>query len=202
MKIAVVDGQGGGIGKVLVEKLRGTLEENIEILALGTNALATAAMLKAGADEGASGESAIIVNAPKVDIITGCIGILAAGSMLGEITSNIATAISMSSADKVLIPLGKCMIHIAGVVGKPLPRYIEDAVAVIRNRTANEKTRETDVYLQEEGESDLLLMAAVEKVVPEEDGIYLENINGEHIRIQAKIKRMEFTHHRLILEKI
>jgi len=73
MRIAVIDGQGGGIGKAIVGKLKAAFSENIEILALGTNALATSLILKAGANEGASGENAIIVNAPKVDIIIGCI---------------------------------------------------------------------------------------------------------------------------------
>lgn len=139
MQIAVIDGQGGGIGKTMIEKLREALQEGVEILALGTNAVATAAMLKAGADEGASGENAIIVNAPKVDIIMGCIGILAAGSMHGEITSGIADAIGTSDANKVLIPLGKCMIHVAGVVGKPLPNYLDHAVSVIKNMAVSGK---------------------------------------------------------------
>jgi hypothetical protein len=139
MKIAVIDSQGGGIGKTIVEKLRAELEETTNILALGTNAYATAAMLKAGANEGASGENAIIVNAPKVDIIVGCIGILAAGSMLGEITPNIASAVSMSKANKVLIPFGKCMIHVVGVIGKPVTYYIDNAVSVIKNIAEGEK---------------------------------------------------------------
>lgn len=86
MRIAVVDGQGGGMGKTLVERIRQTLGSQVEILALGTNALATAAMLKAGADEGATGENAIAVNASRVDYILGSVGILSANSMLGELT--------------------------------------------------------------------------------------------------------------------
>ena len=139
MRIAVIDGQGGGIGRTMIEKLREALNEDVEILALGTNAVATAAMLKAGAHEGASGENAIIANAPKVDIIMGCIGILAAGSMRGEITSGIAASISTSDASKVLIPLGKCRIHVAGVVGKPLPYYMDHAVSVIKKMAASGK---------------------------------------------------------------
>lgn len=201
MRIAVIDGQGGGIGKTIVEKLREELSENTTILALGTNAVATAAMLKAGANEGASGENAIIVNAPKVHIIVGCIGILAAGSMLGEITPAIAAAVGMSDANKVLIPLGKCMIHVVGVVGKPLPHYIDNAVSVIRNLAGEEKMCEADVYFSDENGNTELLMESVDKVVPGEGSIYLESIFGERKNIKAKIKEMELVAHRIILEK-
>lgn len=132
MKIAVIDGQGGGIGKTIIEKLRADLGDELDILALGTNAMATSAMLKAGASEGATGENAVVVNASKVDVIVGCIGILAAGSMLGEISEKSAGAVSMSGAEKVLIPMGKCQIHVVGVVGRPLPQYIDNAVLTVK----------------------------------------------------------------------
>lgn len=132
MKIAVIDGQGGGIGKTIVEKLRACLGNEIEILALGTNALATALMLKAGANEGASGENAIVFNASKVDIIVGSIGIIAANSMLGELSPAMAIAIAESSAKKILIPLNKCHIFVAGVKNEPLPHYIDDAINIIK----------------------------------------------------------------------
>ena len=132
MRIAVVDGQGGGIGKAIVEKLRTLLGSELEILALGTNALAAALMLKAGANEGASGENAIVVNAPKVDVIVGSVGIISANSMLGELTEKMAVAISQSPAKKVLIPLNKCNIHIAGIKNEPLPHYIDDAVELVK----------------------------------------------------------------------
>ncbi len=90
MRIAVIDGQGGGIGKTIVEKLRKELPEDVEIIALGTNALATSCMLKAGANEGATGENAIVANAGKVDVIMGTVGIIAANSMLGELTPQMA----------------------------------------------------------------------------------------------------------------
>ncbi len=131
MKIAVIDGQGGGIGKLLVEKLRSSFGNDIAILALGTNALAASLMLKAGANEGASGENAISFNASKVDIIVGTIGIVCANSMLGELTPIMARAISESNAVKVLIPLNRCNIQIAGVKEEPLPHYIDDAVNMI-----------------------------------------------------------------------
>lgn len=133
MKIAVIDGQGGGIGKAIVEKLRRELTEEIEIIVLGTNAAATMVMLKAGANEGASGENAIIYNAAKVDLIVGGIGIIAANSMMGELTPAMASAISESPAKKVLIPLNRCNIEVAGVKSEPLPHYIDSAVAIIKN---------------------------------------------------------------------
>lgn len=132
MKIAVVDGQGGGIGKAIVEKLRSAFSEEVEILALGTNALATSLMLKAGANEGASGENAILINVPKVDVIVGSIFIICANSMLGELTPIMAKAIGECSAKKVLLPLNRSNIQIAGVKNEPLPHYVDYAVEIIK----------------------------------------------------------------------
>jgi hypothetical protein len=131
MRIAVIDGQGGGIGKLIVEKLRKELPEGIEILALGTNALAAGIMLKAGANEGASGENAVVYSAGKVDVIVGVIGIIAANSMLGELTPLMAKAVAESPAKKVLIPLNRCNIEVAGVKAEPLPHLVDHAVALI-----------------------------------------------------------------------
>lgn len=139
MRIAVIDGQGGGIGKLIVEKLRYTLGNEIEILALGTNALATSLMLKAGANEGASGENAILFNTSKVNIIMGTVGIVCANSMLGELTPVMAKAISESPAIKVLIPLNRCNIQIAGIKDEPLPHYIDDAINIIGNILRGDK---------------------------------------------------------------
>ena len=133
MRIAVIDGQGGGIGKTLVEKLRQVLPEDIKIVALGTNALAAALMMKAGANEGASGENAVVFSAMKVDIIVGTIGIIAANSMMGELTPLMAKAIAESPAKKILIPMNRCNIEVVGVKSETLPNLIEDAVKTIRN---------------------------------------------------------------------
>lgn len=133
VKVAVIDGQGGGIGKSIVEKLRKELPENIEIIALGTNAAATMAMMKAGASAGATGENAIVYNAARVDIITGVVGIIVSNSLMGEMTSLMAGAVAESAARKVLIPLNRCNIEIAGLKNETLPQYIDDAVELIKN---------------------------------------------------------------------
>jgi len=132
LRIAVIDGKGGGIGNAIVERIRSSFGDDIEILALGTNALATAFMLKAGADEGASGENAIVANAPKVDVIMGSIGIISANSMLGELSPLMAKAVAESPAKKILIPLDKCNIFVAGIKSEPLPDYIEDAIEILK----------------------------------------------------------------------
>ncbi|NLZ38694.1 MAG: DUF3842 family protein [Firmicutes bacterium] len=133
MRIAVIDGQGGGIGKNIVDKLRKGLPESVEIIALGTNSAATTNMLKAGANEGATGENAIVVTASKVDIIVGTIAILVANSMLGELTPQMATAIGNSPARKILLPINRCGIEIAGLVSEPLPHQIEKLVERLMN---------------------------------------------------------------------
>jgi NAD(P)-dependent dehydrogenase (short-subunit alcohol dehydrogenase family) len=134
LRIAVIDGQGGGIGKAIIEKLRAALGYDVEIIALGTNSLATSLMLKAGANEGATGENAIVVNAPKVDAILGSVAILSADSMLGEVTQSAAAAVGRSPATKILLPLNRCGILIAGVKGIPLLHYIDDAVELVRSK--------------------------------------------------------------------
>ena len=134
MKIAVVDGQGGGIGKAIVERFRRAFEGKIEIIALGTNSLATSLMLKSGADEGATGENAIVYNAARVDIIVGPVGIISANALLGELTPLMANAIAESEAKKVLIPLNRCNVIVTGVENKPLPQYIDEAVEIVRGQ--------------------------------------------------------------------
>ena len=131
-RIAVVDGQGGGAGKALVEKIRQTFGKTVYILALGTNSAATSIMLKAGADAGATGENAIVVNVGKVDIVLGALGILAADSMLGEITPAIARAIGQSEAPKILVPINKCSLTVVGLKDLPFGGYITEAVEAAR----------------------------------------------------------------------
>lgn len=132
MRIAVIDGQGGGIGKHITEKLRKNLPESAEIIALGTNSLATATMLKAGANDGATGENAISFMANKVDIIAGSIGIIAVNAMLGEVTPKIAEAIAVSDAKKYLLPINRYGIEIIGVGSEPLPHQIDKLVLCIK----------------------------------------------------------------------
>lgn len=133
MLIAVIDGQGGGIGKTIVERLRNALGKEADILALGTNPLATSLMLKAGATAGASGENAIAVNAKKADIVVGSIGIIAADAMLGEVTPAMARAVASSDAVKVLIPMNRCGIIVTGTGSQPLPFYIDEAVQKVKS---------------------------------------------------------------------
>ena len=132
MRIVVIDGQGGGIGRSLVERIRSELPD-VQIVAVGTNSLATSAMLKAGANVGATGENAVICNVKHADVVAGPIGMMVANSLWGEITPAMASAVSESPAQKVLIPVEQCHVHVAGVGEKPMSRYIEDAVAVIRS---------------------------------------------------------------------
>lgn len=139
MKIAVIDGQGGGIGKTLVEKLVKEIDSSVQIIALGTNAAATGVMLKAGASQGASGENAIIYNSSKVDIIVGPIGIIAANSMMGELTPEMARAIAESPAFKVIIPVRRCSMEVAGVSDKTLPDLIDDAIDIVKKYIEEKK---------------------------------------------------------------
>ncbi len=134
MTVLIIDGQGGRMGAALVESLRrrGCAHR---LLAVGTNTVATAAMLKAGATEAATGENPVAVAARKADVIAGPMGIIAANSLLGEITPAMALAISESDAPKVLIPVNKCHITVAGVRQLPQGEYIEDAAALIMEMT-------------------------------------------------------------------
>lgn len=123
MKITVIDGQGGKMGKSVIEQLK-KAHPDIELFAIGTNTIATSAMLKAGADYGATGENPCIVHARDSDIIIGPVGIVLADALLGEITPAIATAIGSSKAYKILIPANRCNHYIAGCVNASLGEYI------------------------------------------------------------------------------
>ncbi len=125
MRIAVIDGQGGGMGKVIIEKMLNAFHDKIEIFAFGTNALATAAMLKAGANEGASGENAIAYNANEVDLIVGSLSIIIANSMQGELTPRMAEVIASSKARKLLLPIHRSNVDIIGLQTEPLPHLVD-----------------------------------------------------------------------------
>ena len=131
LKVAVIDGQGGGIGSLIVKSLRKALSGSVDITALGTNAVATTAMMKAGADRGASGENAIVWNTGKADVITGSISIALPNAMLGELTVKMAEAVSSSNAKKILLPLNQEQVYIIGISKEPLPHLVEALVQKI-----------------------------------------------------------------------
>jgi hypothetical protein len=130
--IAVIDGQGGGIGSAMIKRLREDLAEQVEIIGLGTNAMATGAMLKGGANKGASGENAIVQTVKTVDIIIGTAGIVLANSMMGELTPKMAEAIASSPAMKCLLPLKMPEVEIIGAPKEPLPHLIDQLVKRIK----------------------------------------------------------------------
>ena len=130
MNIVVIDGQSGRMGQLFIEKARAA-GIDWPITAVGTNALATAAMLKAGATAGATGENPVLVACRKADIIVGPIGILAADSLMGEITPAMAVAVGQSSARKLLLPVNHCNNIVAGVKDLPLSRLMDEAVELL-----------------------------------------------------------------------
>jgi hypothetical protein len=140
MTIMVMDAQGGGIGRQVVSAIRDRIPD-AEILAVGTNSAATAAMVKAGADHGATGENAATVCSRRADFIVGPIGIVIADAMYGEITPAIAEAVGKSRAQRVLIPMRNCGNTVAGVANYQISSLIREAVDVIsQNRESNKTT--------------------------------------------------------------
>lgn len=128
MTIAVIDGQGGGLGASLVGRLKARLGDRAQILAVGTNALATSAMLKAGAHRGATGENAACWNASQADLVMGPIGLLSAHGLLGEVSPAIAAAVAAAPGKRILIPVSSCGILIAGAAGVKLDEALDQAV--------------------------------------------------------------------------
>lgn len=137
MKIMIIDGQGGRMGSLLTEKTKNAAIPGAQIYAIGTNSIATAAMLKAGADFGATGENPVLVNSRDADYIIGPLGIMAADSLLGEVTPAMAVAVGQSSAMKILLPVNKCNHHVVGVsseysmseLAEQAVRYLLDCIA-------------------------------------------------------------------------
>lgn len=138
MKVLVIDGQGGGIGRQIIESIKNTYPD-VDVTAVGTNVLATQAMIKAGANQAATGENAVIVNCRTADVIIGPIGIVITDSLLGEITPRIAVAVAQSSAERILLPMNLCSNYIAGYTQINTSKLIEDCLArigqvMLRNR--------------------------------------------------------------------
>lgn len=131
MKIMVIDGQGGGIGATIIKGLREYVGNDLSVLALGTNSIATSRMMKAGANRGATGENAIVRTSQTVDVIIGPLAILMANSMMGEVTPQTASAVSSSDAKKILIPLTQEKVTIVGVSEEPLPHLVDRVVKII-----------------------------------------------------------------------
>ena len=129
-KIVIIDGQGGKIGSLLMEKLK-PYESQCVLYAIGTNSIATSAMMKAGAHVGATGENPVKVNCRDADIITGPIGIIAADALAGEVTPDMAVAVGQSQAQKILMPVNRCNHHVVGVQALPIPELIGLAVQQI-----------------------------------------------------------------------
>ena len=129
-RILVIDGQGGQLGSQIIKELQ-TKVSDIQITAVGTNAVATAAMLKAGAAKAATGENPVIVACRKADIIIGPIGIVIADSLMGEVTPAMAVAVGQADAARVLIPVNKCENMVAGVNNMPTSVLIQDAISKI-----------------------------------------------------------------------
>lgn len=130
MKILIIDGQGGGLGRQLVSAVRERYPE-IEILAVGTNSAATNAMLRAGADQAATGENSVAVASERADVIMGPVGIVIADSMLGEITPRMALSVGQSRAKRILIPVNLCDNIVVGVTEISMKKNVQNAVEAL-----------------------------------------------------------------------
>ena len=132
MKVVVIDGQSGRMGQLFIERAK-SASLPCQIMAVGTNAIATSAMLKAGADNGATGENPALVACRTADIIVGPIGILAADSLMGEISPTMAVAVGQSSARKLLLPVNQCNNIVAGVPNLSLGKLMDEAVELLKS---------------------------------------------------------------------
>ncbi len=128
MRVCVIDGQGGGIGSVVIKRIKEVYGEEVEVWALGTNAIATAQMMKARANRGATGENAVITSVAQADVIIGPLGIVLANAMMGEVTPAMAAAVASCRARKILLPLTQENVEVAGASREPLPHLVEEIV--------------------------------------------------------------------------
>ena len=136
MNILVIDAQGGGIGRQIITEIKSRFQDQV-ITAVGTNSIATSNMLKAGADQAATGENAVIVGCRKADIIIGPIGIAITDSMLGEVTPAMAAAVGSSNASRILIPFQHCDSIIVGVSEKNTGRLVSEAMRELEQLISN-----------------------------------------------------------------
>lgn len=141
MVIMVMDGQGGGVGRSLVEEIC-LKYPDAELVAVGTNAAATSNMMKGGTAAGATGENAVIYNSRRADVIVGPIGIVMANAMLGEITPKMAEAVASSGAELLLIPMSRCGAAVMGVESRKLGDYIKEAVEKIAEALSRPERRQ------------------------------------------------------------
>lgn len=137
MKIVVIDGQGGRLGRLLIERVKARLPQ-AQVYALGTNSVATAAMLKAGADFGATGENPVLRGVADADGVLGPVGVVVANAILGEVTPAMAEAVGSCRAKKFLIPMNSCGVLVAGVEEQPLPAYVAQAVEALAAELKND----------------------------------------------------------------
>ncbi len=142
INIVVIDGQGGRMGSVFIERWKKNGKTASRVIAVGTNSMATLAMLKAGADGGATGENPVVVNTANADYVVGPIGIMAADALLGEVTPVMACAVARCRAEKIFIPVNACRYRVAGVGYFTLNELIDDAIAQIE-KTEKEKQFKT-----------------------------------------------------------
>ena len=136
MRILIIDGQGGKIGRSIAEAVLKELP-GVEVDLIGANAIATANMLKSGAKNAATGENPVVVMAPRADVIIGPVGIAVADSMMGEVTPKMAVAVGQSRAKKILIPMNRCDIMIAGVGELPLSEMVRRVIAMLKGEPNN-----------------------------------------------------------------
>ena len=131
MNILVIDGQGGQLGGQLIKRLKENFKD-VKIIAVGTNATATSSMLKAGADQAATGENPLIVACRKAEVIIGPIGIVIADSLLGEITPQMAVAVGQADAVRILLPINKCDNLVAGITDLSTAKILEDVILKLK----------------------------------------------------------------------